>query len=392
MANVHFLTGYPEPIARALTLRLLQKDRRARVRVLVQPRFATEARQELLDLPPRQASRVEVLIGDPTDMHLGLAGDEYRHLVEEVTHIFHLASLDDIEVDRGSLERANVEGTRNVLELGRDAKNLVRLAHLSTVHVSGDRQGVIEEEELEEGQHFHNAWEESRFRAEVLVRKSMAELPISVFRHPTLVGNSETGTIDRTDRPYYRAFQLVTSPIRTPLPLPGEGAFPLNVVPNDFVAQALAHLAFDAEAEGRTFHLVDPNPVSARKAWEHVARRSGRRLPPMKLPARASVALLRAPILERFVRPQRAALEHLHALVIYNCRNTLESLDGSGIHCPPLLSYLDRILETIEKQQMISRRSQRQTEAAIEDPLAPPPDESGDGAAEVQPSPSDGGA
>lgn len=371
MANVHFITGYPDPVGKGLALRLLEKDRRARVFLLSQQRFATEARRDLLALPARQASRIEVLVGDPTDMHLGLAGDEYRQLVEEVTHVFHTGSLDDLEVDRGSLERCNVEGTRNVLELARDAKKLVRLNYLSTVHVSGDRQGVIDEDELEEGQHFANAWEESRFRAEVLIRKAARELPVSVFRHPTLVGDSRTGAVDRPDRPYYRAFQLVTSPVRAAVPLPVDGSFPLNVVPTDFVVEAVAYLAFVAEAEGRTFHLVDPNPMSARKAYEYVARRAGRKLPPMKLPARASMALLRTPILERFVRPQRAAIEHLNALVIYNCRNTLEFLDGTGIRCPPLDSYLDRLLDVIEEQQNLSRLARRQPEEPIEDPLAP---------------------
>ncbi len=371
MRNVHFVTGYPGFIGKRLAARLLERDRKGQLYVLVQPRFAKDARREVARLDPKQGSRVTVLVGDVVDMHLGLSGEEYRKLADEVTHVFHLAAISYLGVDRRTLERVNVDGTRNVLELARDARHLVRLSHMSTVHVAGDRQGVVDEDELEEGQRFHNAYEETKFRAEVLVRKAMAELPISVFRPSTVVGDSRTGEIDRFDGPYYTAFELVTSPLRVPVPLPGDGSFPLNVVPSDFVVDAILELAFRKEAEGRTFHLVDPNPMSARKVYEYVAQKAGKRPPRARLPARASVALLRLPFLERLSRPQRAAIEHLNELVIYNCRNTLEQLDGTGIRCPPLTAYLDKLLAFVEEQQRLRREARTRPEAAPEDPLAP---------------------
>ncbi len=369
--NVHFVTGYPGFIGRRLAARLLERDRKAQLCLLVQPRFAKDARREIKALDPKQAARVQILVGDIVDMHLGLSGEEYRKLAAEVTHVFHLAAISYLGVDRRTLDRVNVDGTRNVLELARDAKNLVRMSHVSTVHVSGDRQGVIDEDELEEGQRFHNAYEETKFRAEVLVRKAMAELPISVFRPSTVVGDSRTGEIDRFDGPYYTAFELVISPLRVPVPLPGDGSFPLNVVPSDFVVEAMIELAFQKGAEGKTFHLVDPNPMSARKVYEHVARRAGKRAPRGRLPAKASVAILRLPFLEKLARPQRAAIEHLNQLVIYNCRNTLEALDGTGIRCPPLGTYLDKLLTFVEEQQRQRREARTRTEPLPEDPLAP---------------------
>src|SRR5690606_12335684 len=109
-----------------------------------------------------------------------------------------------------------------------------------------------------------------------------------------------------------------------------------------YVVEAMLSLAFNPEAVGRTFHLVDPNPMSARKVYEHVARRAGKKPPRLGIPARASAALLKLPLFEKLARPQRAAIEHLNQLVIYNCRNTLELLDGTQIRCPPLDTYLDR--------------------------------------------------
>lgn len=365
--KLHFLTGYPGFIGKSLLHELLHAERRARVAVLVQPRFEADARADLAQLQPRDAARVEILLGDVGDMHLGLSGAEYRSIVENASQIYHLAGIRHLGVDRGTLERVNLEGTRNVLELAREARSLARLNHMSTVHVAGDRHGVIAEEELEEGQRFRNAYEATKFRAEVLVRKAMADVPISIFRPATVVGDSRTGKIDRLDGPYYLALLLVTSPLRVPLPLPGGGAFPFNVVPVDYVVRAILHLSKDPRAVGRTFHLVDPNPMSARKVYESIAQRAGKPMPRMGLPGRATSALLRLPVLEKLARPQRAAVEQVDQIAFYNSRNTDELLDGTGIRCPPLESYLDKLLAQVE--QHVRRRREGPT---VEDPLAPP--------------------
>ena len=371
--DLHFVTGYPGFLARGLVRRLLATDKKARVALLVQPKYAKEAERELATLERRQAARVEALVGDVVDMHLGLAGEEYRRLVAEVTDVYHLAAATNPAADRPTLERVNVDGTRNVLELCREARRLRRLNHVSTVHVAGDRQGVIEEDELEEGQRFHDAFEETRFKAEVLVKKAMRELPVSIYRPSTVVGDSRTGEIDRFEGPYYLAVRLVTSPLRVPLPLPGDGSFPLNVVPADFVVAAILALSKDPKAEGRTFHLVDPNPMSARKVYEHIARKANKRPPRVGLPAKASVALLRLPFLERLARPQRTALEHLNSVAIYSGRNTLERLDGTPVRCPPLLSYLDRLIDYAAERERRAREARAAERSAAEDPLSPPP-------------------
>ncbi|HWV38767.1 MAG TPA: SDR family oxidoreductase [Vulgatibacter sp.] len=371
MANVHFLTGFPGFLGRRLLSRLLEVDRKSRVSVLVQGRWSKEAKKALHALPAAQASRVRVLVGDVADMHLGLSGEEYRRLAAEVTHVHHLAAITRLDADREAIERVNVGGTRNILELGRDAENLLRIGHVSTVQVAGDRQGVVDEDELAEGQRFRNAYEESKFRAEVLVRKSMEELPISVFRPSTMIGDAATGEIDRRAGPYSLAVQLVTSPLRVPLPLPGDGAFPFNVVPSDFVADAMIELSRRPEAKGRTFHLVDPNPTSARKVYERIAEKAGRKPLRLGLPARASAALLRLPMLEKLVGHQHATYDHLAQIVIFNCRNTLELLDGTGIRCPPLDSYLDRLVGFVQRQAAEERAQRRQLDELDEDPLVP---------------------
>ena len=342
MSHTYFITGYPGFIGKRLVKHIVEVDPAGRVVVLVQPKFVKEATALLERLPP---ARVEALTGDIIDMHLGLAGDEYRELCAEVTHVFHLAAISSLGMARDIAQRVNVEGTRNVLELARDSEHLERFIYFSTCYVSGDRVGVIAEDELEAGQRFRNPYEETKFEAERLVQKAKSQLPITIIRPSSVVGDSQTGEIDRFEGPYYLGMLLVLSPLVLPLPLPGNGVAPLNVVPVDFVVAATWALANRASAVGRTVHLVDPNPMSARRVYELIAERSNRKLPRFNLSARAADVVLRLPGIEKLARPQRAAISYVNHLALYNCHTALELLDGTGVRCPPLQTYLDKLVD-----------------------------------------------
>src|SRR5262249_40502408 len=141
--------------------------------------------------------------------------------------------------------RVNVDGTRNVLELARDCKQLKRLHYLSSCYVSGDRLGVIAEDELDLGQALRNAYEETTFRGEMLVAEAGADLPVTIYRPSSIVGDSRTGEIERFDGPFYLGLYWLQSPWAAGLALPGDGVAPLNVVPLDFALDALWQLAQD---------------------------------------------------------------------------------------------------------------------------------------------------
>jgi thioester reductase-like protein len=331
------VTGYPRLLARRLAEAFARKGP---VALLARDRHAEAALQFASTLPDGR-----VLTGDTSAMHLGLATGEYRELAEECTDIVHADEWTNLAADKVTLERINVEGTRAVIELAQDCRKLRRLTHFSTALVSGDRVGVIAEDELSAGQSFRNFYEQTKFEAEILVRRAMGQLPCAVIRTGIIVGDTRTGEIDRFDGPYLVAAVLLAGPPQVPLPLPGNGVAPLNVVPIDYVVNAAVAIHHDPRAVGRTFHLVDPNPSSSRRVYERVAESEGRKLPRLSLGYKLTDTLLRLPGLEKLTREQRMAISSVNHLSFYSSRNTLEILDGTGIRCPPIESYLDKLIE-----------------------------------------------
>jgi thioester reductase-like protein len=359
--RVQLVTGYPGFIGKRIVRRLLEgaPDETGRLVLLVRPSDAEAAQADLATI--EGGDRAELIEGDIVQMHLGLAGAEFKALAAEVTDVWHLAAA--FTGDRQTLRRVNVEGTRNVLDLAYAAGRLRRLNHFSSAYVSGDRTGVILEEELAMGQRFHNPYEETKHQAELLVRRAQSELPATVYRPSIVVGDSRTGEIDRFDGPYALAILLVASPLAVPLPLPANAIAPLNVVPVDFVVDAALAIARSPAGAGKTVHLVDAAPLSARRVYEMIAARAGKRLPPISVPARAVQALLHLPFFERIGREHRPALDFVNHLALYNCRTQLELLEGTGIRCPPITSYLDRLIEFVTA----SLAKRREAELAGED-------------------------
>jgi thioester reductase-like protein len=343
------VTGFPRLIARRMAEALWP---RGPVTVLAQERHAQDAAAFAANL--RDA---RVLTGDVAAMHLGLSTAEYRELAHECTDIVHAAEWGHLGADKVTLERVNVEGTRAVIELAHDCRKLRRLTHFSTVFVSGDRVGVIAEDELSAGQSFRNFYEQTKFEAELLVRRAMGQLPCTVLRPSYIVGDSRSGETDRFEGPYTVAGLLLSTKLQVPLPLPGDGVAPLNVVPIDFVVDAAAAIHHDPRAVGRTFHIVDPNPSSSRRVYERVVERAGKKLPRLSLGYKLTDRLLKLPGLEKLTREQRMAFALVNQLSFYSNRNTLELLDGTGISCPAIESYLDRLIDYAEKVRKTKAQS-----------------------------------
>jgi dephospho-CoA kinase len=341
------VTGFPAFTAKRMIAKLLTSDPTARVRVLARDKFAGEAKDFLARLPG--GDRAGVVVGDVCDMDLGLSSAEYQALTADLTTIHHLAGIYYTGVDDKTARRVNVTGTRGVVELARDCGRIRRLVHWSTAQVSGKRRGVVMEDELDEGQGFHNAYEETKYDAERIVREAMRQLPVTILRPSVIVGDSRTGEIDKFDGPYYLMVLIATNALQVHLPLPGRGSAPLHVAPIDFVIDAAYALSVDPRAAGCTVHLTDPNPLAARRLYELVAEHSNTASPRGFIPGRLVRNLLRTPGIERLARGPLSFLDSFDHQVFYNTRAAQELLEGTGIVCPPFDTYVDKLVKYVRE-------------------------------------------
>ncbi len=360
------LTGLPSFAARKTCEALLEDDGHTRIYAVVRERDLEGMHVFLGELAPLQRARIELLTGDPSSIDLGLSGDEWNALRDRVTRIHHVAGTSQLGMTRDEAEREHLASVREILELAGHARRLSSLVHHSSASVSGTRTGRVLESELSCGQSFRNVVEEAQARAENLVRNAASKLPVVVVR-PTLVfGDSRTGEADPFEGPYFLVLLLLTSPREIALPLLGRGDLPLHLVPADYVARASVRLGRDPRALGRTFHLQDPAPPTARRVFELVASAGGRRAPRGHIPANLTKAILRAPGLERLAQSPLAFVAALLTPVEYDSRNADELLAGTGLDCPPFDSYVERIVEAA--QSRLRERKERRSSDASETP------------------------
>ena len=363
-SDVALITGFPAFTARRMIAKLLAEEPQTRLYVLARDKFALEADHLLESL--RAGDRAEVLVGDVCDMDLGLSSSEYRALSKEVTWIHHLAGIYFMGIDDDTARRVNVGGTRTVLELARDSTQLERVVHWSTAMVSGNRSGTVYEEDLDAGQRFHNAYERTKYEGERLARAAMRQLPVTIVRPSIIVGDSHTGEIDKLDGPYYLMVLIATNASGLRLPILGRGDSPLHLVPIDYVIDAAWQAARSDGAAGKTFHLVDPNPLTARQIFEAVADAANTEKPRGSIPRPLARAVLRTPGLARLGRGPLAFLDMLDHAVHYDSTNTAQALAGTTVRCPSLSDYLPVLVRHVLD---VARAPEPELAEEIADPL-----------------------
>jgi thioester reductase-like protein len=360
------VTGAQGLVAQRMVAKILDADADARITLLCQEREVEAVQGFVKALPEPQGGRVRVVLGMVEAMDLGMSGSDFREVAESITCIHHVHThwhahrhthrpgAQDARAD--ALRRARVDGTRHVLELAAACPRLRRLCHWSSVHVAGKRKGVVLEEDLDEGQSFHSPFEEMQWAAEKLARAAQQRLPVTVLRPGIIVGDSRSGAIDRFDGPYKLMALIMRNPTQVHLPLPGRGAAPLHLVPIDYVIDAAHALSRDERAVGGTFHLVDANPLPARRVYELVAEHAHTAQPRGFIPAGIARTLLRAPGLERLARTPRAFVDAFDHQVFFNSRRAVALLADAGIRCPPFDSYVQNLLRYL-REAMAERRT-----------------------------------
>ena len=371
----YFVTGATGFIGRHLVEELLKRD--GTVYALV--REGSRGRLDALGERLGAGDRLVPVPGDLSKERLGIDGFD-----EKIDHFFHLAAIYDMESDEESMRRANVEGTRHVIEFA-NSIDVGRFHHTSSIAVAGKYKGLFREDMFDEGQRLPHAYHASKFESEKLVREHV-KAPLRVYRPGIVIGHSETGEMDKIDGPYYffKLLQKLRHALPEWFPLAGPEGKKANIVPVDFVARAMDHIAHmdDADLYGNTFHLVDPKPLSVGKSLNEFAKAAHAPQFAMRVdanltnivPPQVAKGLMQIPTVKS-VRNQilddlqipPVVLENRDFDAEFDARDTQRALTGTGIAVPPLSSYASKIWDYWERNLDPDLFRERSLSSAVRD-------------------------
>jgi thioester reductase-like protein len=341
-----FLTGFPGFLGSALVERLLARHDEGTVTCLVQPKYRSEAEARVDEIDTEvdadATERVALVEGDITDTELAV--DDYEALVDATDEVYHLAAIYDLTMDRAPGKAVNIDGTRHVVEFAAQA-DADRLHYVSSVVVAGDYEGRFSEDMLQEGQSFYNYYESTKHMAEVAVQERMGEVPTTIYRPGVAVGDSETGETQKYDGMYAFVEGLVDQGDNAVIPAPkgaSEGEF--NIVPRDYVVDAIGYLSGIDESEGKVYHLADPDPPTTTELVKILGEVTGK--------DRTFVVPYPKGIVKGFLeslKPESellksGGLEYQTWPASFDCSNAVADLEGSGIECPAFEEYADNLV------------------------------------------------
>jgi nucleoside-diphosphate-sugar epimerase len=345
-----FLTGFPGFIAGRLVKRLAAEG--ARFLLLVQPAFMERAREEVARIAleaDASADRFHLIEGDITQPDLDISPLELERAREETTIIFHLAAIYDLAVEQGLAMRVNVEGTRNVNQFALSVPDLRRYHYVSTCYVAGLRTGVILETELQHSAGFRNFYEETKYLAELEVEALKSKLPVTIHRPSVVCGDSLTGETAKYDGIYYLIHYLRKLPSLLSLANIGNSQVTLNLVPVDFVVEAMTALVKDEQSTGKTLQLADPNPLTTHELFEAIARALVGHGSRFTLPAKLVLSSLSVGLSSKITGLPQSGVPYFFLNQTYDTTHATEILSTHDIHCPPFPDYVGALVEYVAR-------------------------------------------
>ena len=347
-------TGF---LGRELVAHLLGEDASTHLGLLVRGKDDADAQRRvdalLAEVVPAARlsdarARTQVIRADLEKERLGLDPKAYEALVAETTGVIHGAASVSFSLPLDEARRINVDGTRRMLDLAKGAG--ARLDYVGTAYVAGDRVGVAREDELAVGQPFRNTYEETKLEAEQLVRARGKDQPTAIYRPSIIVGDSKTG---RT-----ASFKVLYWPLKLYAQgfarvVPGRRRTPVDVVPSDYVVQAIAHLRKQPSALGQTFHLTAGlRRDSTVGALTDLASEFFRVRPPLFVDPEWVLPWFR-PLVDRLPKSKlrhrmltaRVYTPYLNMRVRYDASTTERALAGTGIEVPAVESYFRTVFQ-----------------------------------------------
>jgi short-subunit dehydrogenase len=358
----YFVTGATGFIGRNLVQRLLQRE--GTVYALV--RAGSRGRlEELRTSWGADGARIVPIAGDLAQPGLGVSEEDLLTLRGDVDHFFHLAAIYDMTAGAEAQEVANVEGTRHAVELA-GAIEAGCFHQVSSIAAAGLYRGEWREDMFDEAERLDtHPYFRTKHESERVVREE-SRRPWRVYRPGIVVGDSRTGEIDKVDGPYYffKLLQRAHKVLPGWLPALGVEGGEINIVPVDFVADAIDHIAHEPGLDGQVFHLTDPAPKSAGEVINLFARAADAPQAVLRLESGVTdpaTSLARTGL--RFFPPAKRAMKaalgelgipagmltYVSYPTTFDSTNTQRALEGTGISVPPLESYADRVWDYWER-------------------------------------------
>ena len=348
----YFVTGGTGFIGRNLIDQLLK--RKGTIHVLVRRGSKKKFNALVNERWADHAKRVVAVGGDLTKPHLGVSASERDAMKGNIKHVFHLAAVYDLTASDEANQAANLDGTRHAIQFAEsvDAKCF---HHTSSIAVAGLYQGTFREDMFDEATGLHHPYFRTKHDSEALVRKT-CQIPWRVYRPGIVVGHSKTGEIDKIDGPYYffKLIQKMRRMLPPWVPTLGLEGGRINIVPVDFVAQAMDHIAHKPKLDGQCFHLTDPNPKRIGEVMNLFAEAAHAPLMSMRIDARlfsfipspVKQGLAMLPPVRRIINQvlsdlgiPKDMLSFFNYPTHFDSRETERALKGSGISVPSLDQY-----------------------------------------------------
>jgi NAD(P)-dependent dehydrogenase (short-subunit alcohol dehydrogenase family) len=348
----YFVTGGTGFIGRNLIDQLL--NRKGTIYVLVRRGSKKKFNQLVSERWSGHSRRVVAISGDLTRARLGVSDADCQKLSGKIKHFFHLAAMYDLTASDEANQSANLDGTRHAIQFA-EAIKAKCFHHTSSIAAAGLYQGTFREDMFDEATGLNHPYFRTKHDSEGLVRRNCS-IPWRVYRPGIVVGHSKTGEIDKIDGPYYffKLIQKMRRMLPPWVPTLGLEGGRINLVPVDFVAKAMDHIAHKPKLDGQCFHLTDPNPKRIGEMMNLFAQAANAPLMSMRVDARL-FALIPAPVKQglAMLPPVRRIIKQVLSdlgipkdmLSFFNyptrfdTRETERALKGSGISVPDLEDY-----------------------------------------------------
>ncbi len=345
-----FVTGFPGFIAERLVEKLVQSE--TQFFLLVQPQFVDKAIAAIEDIAEATGAPLEsfsIVEGDISQPGLGITDVDLETIQFETTDVFHLAAAYDLAVPKDTAFKVNLDGTKNVNDFVCSVKTLRRYNYISTCYVAGKREGVILENDLEHNSGFRNNYEETKYLAEIEVEKLKPTLPVTIYRPSVVVGDSQTGETTKYDGVYYLIQYLRKAPFLLRLMNVGNDVVRLNLAPVDFVVNAVAALARDPEATGKTIALADPQPLTTGELFDTIAKEMTGRKSEFAPPTRVAEWFLNTRISPVITGLPHHGVPYFFISQKYDTSLAESLLAKHGVTCPRFGDYISNLLDFVDE-------------------------------------------